>query len=190
MTRGKAIRLIVHYLDKAEGLDDSLHQAKYILEDMLSEYPGKKWDDRSICAAVEKFIDEHGRPPTTKELDVHPDLPCHRSVELEFGMKAGKWLIRNYPDSNQLWYKFRDENHTPDEYRSMFINEFNRIHPHTCLEYNRRRNPHYPTWQYTAKMLGVRLWSELIQICRDELEIRRKGERDFTVESEIAFVNL
>ena len=190
MTRGKAIRTVVRYLDTADGLDDNLHQAKYILENMLSAYAGKKWDDRTICLAVEKFIDEHGRPPTVKELDRSPALPCHRSIELEFGLTASKWLMKYYPGKEQLWYKFRDEGHSPAEYRAVFIREYNRIQPHSSLEYNRRRNPHYPSWQYTACMLNLRLWSELIDSCRDELDIRPTGERTFEVESHILDIQL
>lgn len=188
MTRARAIRTIVQYLDKAEGLDDDLRQAKYILEDMLSEHPGKKWDGRAIRAAVEAFMDEHGRPPTVKELDSRPDLPCHRSVELEFGVKAGKWLMQNYPGRDRMWYKFRDEEHTPEEYRRLFISEYNRIRPCSCLEYNRRREPRYPTWEYTAKTLGLRLWSELLNACRDELAVHHKGEYAFAVEAEIVSI--
>lgn len=184
MTRANAIRCIVHYLDNAEGINDKLHQAKKVLEDMLSDYPGKKWDERSICAAVEQFIAENDRPPTTKELDALPNLPSHRSVELEFGMKAAQWLVQAYPNRDQLWFKFRNENHTPEEYQAIFISEFNRVKPHSCLEFNRLRNPYYPSWQYTAQVLGVRLWSELLHKC--QLEKRRVGERTFTVVSEIS----
>ena len=188
MTTAKAFRLIVHYLDTVEGLSDSLHQAKNVLEDLLSDYPGKKWDDRSICAAVESFIADHGRPPTTKELDALPELPSHRCVELEFDMKAAQWLRENYPSKDQLWYKYRDEDHTPEEYRAVFVSEYNRTHPHSCLEYNRKRDPRYPSWQHTAKMLGCRLWSELIHICRDELDTGKSCERSFTVESSIQLI--
>ena len=188
MTTAKAFRLIVHYLDTVEGLSDSLHQAKTVLEDLLSDYPGKKWDDRSICAAVESFIADHGRPPTTKELDALPELPSHRCVELEFDRKAAQWLRENYPSKEQLWYKYRDEDHTPEEYRAVFVSEYNRTHPHSCLEYNRRRDPRYPSWQYTAKVLGCRLWSELIHMCQEELDVPKSCERSFTVESSIQLI--
>ncbi len=185
MTRAQAIRTIIRCLDGIDGLDDNLRQAIQVLKDMLSEYPGKMWDDRSIRTAVEQFISIHNRPPTVKELDTLPGLPCHGSIELEFGMKAGKWLIRNYPSRKQLWYRFRDEEHTPDEYRAVFIREYNRIHPRSSLAYNRERNPFYPSWEYTAKKLGLRRWSELIDACREELEPRPSERRRFRVESTI-----
>lgn len=185
MTRAKAIRIITHYLDTTDGLDDELRQAKYILENMLSDYRGKKWDAAASHAAVDSFLAAHGRPPTVRELDSLPGLPCHRSIELEFGMKAAEWLRENYPHEGQ---KYRFESHTPEEYKNLFIREYDRIRPRSGLDYNRRRDPRCPTWQYTAQVLGLRLWSELIALCRDELP--KRSEYSFQVESRIVDIQI
>lgn len=147
-----------------------------------------KWTDKTIREAIERFINEFGRPPKVKELDKYDWLPPHPSIKNRYKKQAGKWLLENYPPKRINW-RYSYEHYTPDDFKEMFVAEYKRILPVSKLVYNKERNQTTPTWQYIAKMLGVNTWVELKTFCAVSTPRKRKGERSFTVVSTILGVS-
>ena len=185
MTRRQAIRLILQFLDEAPELDENLCKAKYKLQEMLNGIPGKIWDDATIRSAIERFIDENGRPPKVKELDAVEYLPPHPCIYQQYKMTAGKWLNDNYPMGANADWRIRYGNMTQGDFRALFEEEYNRIMPASSLAYNRNRREGTPSWQYIAKALSVSTWKELKALCEIDLPKQRKGEMTFLVTSQI-----
>lgn len=184
MTRKQAIRLVIQYLNESPALDENLCKAKSILQEMLNGIPGKIWDDATIRQAIERFIQENGRPPTVKELDSVEYLPPHPSVCQQYKMTAGKWLNENYPSNMPNW-RFRYKQFSKEDFQKLFIDEYNSILPVSSLDYNRRRRKATPSWQLIAKMLSVTTWRELKNLCSDKLQSIRPGVCEFSVISQI-----
>ena len=53
-----------------------------------------KWTDKTIRKAIERFIDENGRPPKVKELDQYDWLPPHPSIKTDIRFVPGNGCLR------------------------------------------------------------------------------------------------
>lgn len=49
--------------------------------------------------------------------------------------------------------------------KKQFINEYKKIKPKNAREYNAKRGKGIPGWATTAKLIGVKKWSELLLVC-------------------------
>ena len=181
MTRKQAISTVLGYLDKQSDLSPDLCKAILILKEMQNGIPGKIWTDEAIRAAIERFMEKHGRPPKVKELDTVEYLPRHTVVARQYRMTAGRWLEENYPGPKGS-LSGRYKGLTPADLREMFISEYQRIQPINEEDFDRRRQKGVPCWHYTAKQLGVGRWNELKEICGLMPKERRSGERVFLVD--------
>ena len=187
MTRRQAIQKILAYLKQQPDLTQELHTATLLLEEFLNALPGKIWDDRSIRQAIEKHIAVFHHPPSTKDLDIYPYLPRHPVIKNYYKMSAGKWLRENYPMENYgkvprcQYYGKR----YPDKgvLIEVFKQEYARIQPRSCLQYNKQRTPGTPAWQFIAKVEGLKTWVELKERCGLPKAPPRRGELDFILDS-------
>ena len=183
MTRKQAISAILGYLDKQSDLSQELCKAILILKEMQNGIPGKIWTDEAIREAVERFMEEHGRPPKVKELDEVEYLPPHTVVARQYGITAGKWLEKNYGAPQNV--RARYQGLSPEALKAMFTAEYRRIAPAGERDFDQRRQAGQPSWRYTAKLLGVRKWNELRKICGVMPVTRRSGERVFQVQGRL-----
>lgn len=157
-------------------------------QDKQTKTRNSKWTDKTIRAAIDNFVNENGRPPRVKELDRYENLPPHSSIQNRYKMSAGKWLLENYPREKVNW-RFSYKHFTPEDFKKIFITEYERIQPISKLIYNNERNKDTPSWQYIAKILGVKTWVQLKEFCGVNKPKQRKGERTFTVTSQILDVS-
>lgn len=181
MTRKQAISAVLGYLDKQPDLSPDLCKAILILKEMQNGIPGKIWTDEAIREAIERFMDEHGRPPKVKELDTVEYLPRHTVVARQYGVTAGKWLEENYPGPKGS-LSGRYKGLTPVDLKEMFIAEYQRIQPISEEDFDRRRQKGVPCWHYMAKQLGISKWNELKMLCGMMPREGRSGERVFLVD--------
>ena len=184
MTRKQAISTVLGYLDKQPGLPTDLCKAILILKEMKNGMPGKIWTDEAIREAVERFMEEHGRPPKVKELDTVEYLPPHTVVARQYGMTAGKWLEKNYPGAKGS-LSGRYKGLTPEDLKEMFIAEYKRLAPSSEEDFDRRRQDGVPSWHYMAKQLEVDRWNELRELCGVMPKVGRSGERIFLVDGHV-----
>ena len=184
MTRKQAISAVLCYLDRQPDLTQELCKAILILKEMQNGIPGKIWTDEAIREAVERFMEEHGRPPKVKELDTVEYLPPHLVVARQYGVTAGKWLEENYPGPKGS-LPGRYKGLTPADLKAMFIAEYQRLQPISEEDFDRRRQKGVPCWHYTAKQLGVGRWNELKVLCGLMPKEGRSGERVFLVDGHV-----
>ena len=184
MTRKQAISTVLGYLDRQPDLPQELCKAILILKEMQNGIPGKIWTDEAIREAVERFMEEHGRPPKVKELDTVEYLPPHSVVARQYGVTAGKWLEENYPGAKRC-LSGRYKGLTPEDLKEMFIAEYQRIQPISEEDFDRRKQKGVPCWHYTAKQLGVVRWNELKMLCGMMPREGRSGERVFLVDGHV-----
>ncbi len=184
MTRKQAISAVLGYLEQQPDLPQELCKAILILKEMQNGMPGKIWTDGAIRGAVERFIEENGRPPKVKELDGVGYLPPHTVVARQYGMTAGRWLEENYPGPKG-GLPGRYKGLTPDDLKGMFIAEYQRIQPVGEEDFDRRRQKGIPCWRYTAKVLGASRWNALREICGVTPPNGRSGERAFLVDGHV-----
>lgn len=75
---------------QAAGLDPLAHR--------------RPWDRQSITAAVQRFIERHGRPPASSNLaDPDAELPSSHTVCAQFGSLASLRIELGYPSSDRFW---------------------------------------------------------------------------------------
>ena len=184
MTRKQAVSTVLGYLERQPNLSQELCKAILILKEMQNGIPGKIWTDEAIREAIERFMEEHGRPPKVKELDTVEYLPPHSVVARQYGMTAGKWLEENYPGlKGSLSGRYKGL--TPTDLKEMFIAEYQRIQPISEEDFDQRRQKNVPCWHYTAKQLGVSKWNELKMLCGMMPREGRSGERVFLVDGHV-----
>lgn len=164
MKRKKALQIAIDILKKQSHITLELQDATRVLEEMMNGVPSKIWGDKEIREAIERFISERGRPPLVKELSQYKYLPPHPVFKHQYKMTAGRWLYLNYPPKDPKWNR-QYKTYTKKDYEQMFIEEYKRILPTSCLDYNHRRNKQFPTWRVVAKEVGVDTWTQLKKHC-------------------------
>ena len=182
MTRKQAILAVIEHIENDHAEDAELCKAAGILSEVARGIPGKIWLKEDIRAAVDRFVNENGRPPKVKELDSVPYLPPHMCIKSQYGTTAGEWLRRNYPGCGSV-PGGRYAAITAKQLREIFTREFERIQPSSAPEYDRRRDKGTPGWSYIAKRLGAGTWVGLKQLCRVKAADRPHPE--LNVESHI-----
>lgn len=164
MTRKQALKIAIKYLQNEYIASKNVEICKVIsiLEELQNGIPGKIWDDKSIHAAIKRFIQENGRPPKVKELGSVKYLPPHPVIKLQYGMTAGEWLRSNYPSDTYTDFRSRYAGWTEETFKEAFISEYEKLHPTSQVQYDLERDRTTPTTGYLMKRLGVSKWCELI----------------------------
>ena len=151
MTRKQALSAAIEALN-ATGQ----HDAAEILHTLSGELPFFSWSEEAIFDAVEQFILDHGRVPTTTDFKKR-GLPPHTVIKRRFGVTLQEWLEQNYPTV------------TPplDEVQAKateaFIKEYLRIQPTSAEDYNARRSHPSRGWFAIAKYNHTRRWRILLE---------------------------
>ena len=91
MTRKQALSAAIEALN-ATGQTE----AAEILHKLSEELPFFSWSEDAIYDAVEQFILDHGRVPTTTDFKKR-GLPPHTVIKRRFGITLQEWLNKNYP---------------------------------------------------------------------------------------------
>lgn len=123
----------------------------------------KEWSDERIRESIESFIETAGRLPTTKELDLHPNLPPHTVIKNRYKISALKWLKENYREY------IEDEVSRQKEQIKLFIEEYFRIKPYDSNEYDRCRIDTARSWQTISHYAESTSWTNLL----DKLNLPR-----------------
>ena len=151
MTRKQALSAAIEALN-ASGQTE----AAEILHTLSGELPFFSWSEDAIFDAVEQFILDHGRVPTTTDFKKR-GLPPHTVIKRRFGVTLQEWLDQNYPTEKTPL----DERHA--QATQDFIREYRRIQPVSAEDYNARRTHPSRGWYAIAKYNHTRRWRILLE---------------------------
>ena len=151
MTRKQALELAIQALNEAGQTE-----AAGILHTLSGELPFFSWSEDAIFDAVEQFILEHRRVPTTTDFKKR-GLPPHTVIKRRFGVTLQAWLDQHYPTVKpplgELQAKATED----------FIKEYLRIQPTSAEDYNARRAHPSRGWFSIAKYNHTRRWRILLE---------------------------
>jgi hypothetical protein len=151
MTRKQALSAAIEALN-ASGQTE----AAEILHTLSRELPFFSWSEEAIFDAVEQFILDHGRVPTTTDFKKR-GLPPHTVIKRRFGVTLQEWLELHYPTVkpplDELQAKATED----------FIKEYLRIQPTSAEDYNARRTHPSRSWYAIAKYNHTRRWRILLE---------------------------
>ena len=151
MTRKQALALAIQALNEAGQTE-----AAEILHTLSGELPFFSWSEDAIYDAVEQFILDHGRVPTTSDFKKR-GLPPHTVIKRRFGVTLQEWLEQHYPTIkpplDELQAKATED----------FIKEYLRIQPTSAEDYNARRTHPSRGWFAIAKYNHTRRWRILLE---------------------------
>ncbi|MDR2559241.1 MAG: hypothetical protein LBC86_06840 [Oscillospiraceae bacterium] len=161
MTRKQALHKALEVLTDSEVI------AK--INEIADELPLTGWSRTKIFDTIDQFVLDNGRNPTATDF-LPKGMPPHPVIKLRFGMTLGEFLAEHYPQP------------TPDreEYKQLFISEYERIQPRGACDFNNRRTDGLPAWGTFAKMFGFSRWLEWVCYCGLErsspvLKARERG---------------
>ena len=151
MTRKQALSAAIEALNTTGQTE-----AAEILHTLSVELPFFSWSEDAIYDAVEQFILDHGRVPTTTDFKKR-GLPPHTVIKRRFGVTLQEWLEQNYPTQKT----------PPDVLHAQatqeFIREYLRIQPVSAEDYNARRTHPSKGWYSIAKYNHTRRWRILLE---------------------------
>ena len=151
MTRKQALSAAIEALNKAGQTE-----AAEILHTLSGELPFFSWSEDAIYDAVEQFILDHGRVPTTTDFKER-GLPPHTVIKRRFGVTLQEWLDQHYPTAKPPLDEVQAKA-TED-----FIKEYLRIRPTSAEDYNARRTHPSHGWFAIAKYNHTRRWRILLE---------------------------
>ena len=151
MTRKQALSAAIEALNAAGQTE-----AAGILHTLSGELPFFIWSKEAIYDAVDQFILDRGRVPTTTDFKKR-GLPPHTVIKRRFGVTLQEWLEQHYPTVkpplDELQAKATED----------FIKEYLRIQPTSAEDYNARRAHPSRGWFAIAKYNHTRRWRILLE---------------------------
>lgn len=170
MQVGVAKKTIYYYLTNKPTLPDEVREAvRFIIPPDI-----RVWNKEMVEESVSHFIKEYGRVPYPVEFKSSLGLPSKTIIKGLFDMSVPDWLRQEYGYDVKSALKFSRGEIGVDMLIKNFIEEYERVKPTNCNQYNHERSKYAPTWQAVAKALHITKWSEL----QKELNIRRYTRQD------------
>lgn len=166
MTRKQAIQTAISVLSRHKKYKDEVH----ILNQLLEELPLIHWSDASIRDAVEQFQLDYGRTPTVSDFR-RKGMPPHPVIKQKYKVTLQQWLEENYPSHKPTKEELRDL------YTAAFTDEYQRLHPKSQADFNRRRQKGVKGWNTVAKYNNVKTWRQLLAALKLPV-YNRQGHRE------------
>ena len=152
MTRKQAIFNAIKALSGKAEYEETIR----LLKDLYDELPLIHWSDKSIRDRIEQFIADNGRVPTLSDFR-KKGMPPHPVFRQKYRINLSEWLEHNYPNPKPT----REE--LKAKYTREFKKEYRRLKPHSCREYQKKRDKSTKCWQTIAQYYGVRSWRALLK---------------------------
>ena len=151
MTRKQAMSAAIEALN-ASGQTE----AAEILHTLSGELPFFSWSEEAIFDAVDQFILDYGRVPTTTDFKKR-GLPPHTVIKRRFGVTLQAWLEQNYPIVKPSEEELRAKA------TEAFVQDYLRIQPRSADEFNAKRTPKTHCWYTVAIYNHTRSWRNLLK---------------------------
>ena len=154
MTRRQAINQVIAVLIEVGGQEEIIEQ----LRSIYSELPVRKWSEASVRDTFEQFILDHGRAPYMSELRQNK-MPNHTVIQHHMGMTYAQ--LREQYAPGVVVFVGRGLS-TPEDELAKFKEEFLRVEPTSCGEYNKKKRPEALTWQRLLRFVSTPTWYGLL----------------------------
>lgn len=151
MTRKQALHTAITVLSRHKKYEEEVK----VLNQFLEELPLIHWSDASIRDTVEQFQLDHGRTPTVSDFR-RKGMPPHTVIKQKYKITLQQWLDENYPTRKPTWEELRER------YNAAFADEYERLHPKSQEDFNRRRQKGVKGWSTVAKYNDVKTWRQLL----------------------------
>lgn len=162
MTRKQAILLGISILSKNKKNKDIVEK----LQEILDEYPHKKWTKQAVFDAIEQYRIEHnGKYPNASDFRLH-ELPSHSSVKNLFNMTVLEFLDYYYPDRSTISHS-RFNSQSPFYWMNQFRETYILINNGKYVSqeiYNKSRKIGSPCTQTLIKMFNTKTYKNLIHL--------------------------
>ena len=155
MTKKQAVKKAIHILEEMEPTEE-LRQVIHALKGFDPVSYRRKWTKQSCYEAVELWSRIHGRYPTAKEMECLRELPGASVIRREYRMTLRCFMDTYFPSHPER------QTQKQTELFDGFVEEYERIRPSSAGDYNARRSAGAPSWNVTARKLGVTGWRELL----------------------------
>ena len=166
MTRKQALLYAIEHIG-----NDNPEAAEKLLS-MYNDMPMCHWSKEACEDAVEQFYIDRGRYPNTSDLDRYAYLPSHPTVKNRFGIEAGEFLAAYTGKALRI---------KRDVALSQFKEEFKRVRPFSGIMYNKERGEGIISWQYVARLCGLRTWTELLDLAELKRIIREPEPKKYNI---------
>lgn len=157
VTKEEAVEAAIRVLKELEPTKELQDIIRGLEKFRPGEYR-RKWTRSSVYEAVKLWSTLHGRIPSTKELEWDRSLPGAFAIHREYHMSSAEFLRSYFRASGSG----NDISNRTEKQLEQFKEEYNRIVPRSARDYNQRRCKGTPTWNRTAKAVGVTRWTELL----------------------------
>ena len=155
MTRKQAINLAISVLSWSGGANEAIE----VLRSISDELPVRKWSKASVHDSFEQFMLDNGRVPYLSELG-KKGLPNSVVIIHHTGMTYTELREQYMPGAIMFGSKGLS---TAERELSVFREEFLRLKPTSCHEYNTRRTPGLLTWQRVCGLTDETTWLGLLK---------------------------
>lgn len=115
------------------------------LSEMLSEMPCARWTRASIIDAFLDWYSTHGYFPASRSLDNIKSLPCHGSIKNCFGVSYPEFKKSFLDEYSGSVYVAGYGWTNVERLKSIFAEEYERIHPFSPRKYNKLRTKGTPS---------------------------------------------
>ena len=184
MTRQQALHNVIQLLAEHSEYAEEAR----ILAELSNELPIIHWTDSSIRDAVEQYILDNGKVPTSSDFK-KAGMPPHPVIKNKYNITLKEWLEANYPQPKPTYEELKAK-HT-----SAFIADYLRIKPKSQEEFNKSKQPETRGWQTVAQYHHTKSWRKLLKhlglplyfdMYRDHqpisIKVNIKVEEDFWVQ--------
>lgn len=166
MTRKHALMRVCEMLDTYEQTEE-IREIRAKIAEVVDELPLTAWTEATIFDAIEQWVAEHGKVPSTRDL-ARKGLPPAPVIKNRFKMNAKAFLDRYYPKPALLCPSTRYGGKTQEEWVLDFVAQYKSICPRSAAEYNQKRTANSPGWATVAAICGLQKWNALLAYCKLE----------------------
>lgn len=137
-------------------------EAQKVLENLTSKEYFVHWDRGVITSTIQKWIDNHNRMPTVRDLS-EPGMPKAVTIQKHFGLSASVYLKQQFghlfPEQEKRnKYGFTDQEDWLQCFRHQFL-KHGRIN---SKKYNLVKDDGTPKWETIVRHSGANGWRDLM----------------------------
>ena len=163
ITIKEALHIAINLLEQQPPTKDN-KQAIKLLSNLTNRDYFVKWNKALIVSTLDKWIKEHNRVPTVRDL-AETGMPKAVTIQKHFGVSASVFLKQQYG-----YLKPKKERHNKynfnckEDWINCFRTQFLKHNRPKCKQYNLVKDECTPQYETIVRHSGVSSWTELIKV--------------------------